>query len=58
MISISLWGCVGKALAWRHAVLVDHPQGSKAHMARIIVVAEGKAVSAVEPAEVRFAAIF
>ena len=38
-------------------VLVDDAQGSEAHEARIVVVAERERVAAVQPAEVRAAAI-
>src|SRR4051812_14470156 len=32
-----------------HAVLVDHAQGTEAHMRGIVIMAERKAVAAVEP---------
>src|SRR6185295_15245453 len=40
-----------------HPVLVDHAQRAEAHMLRVVVVAEGEAVPAVEPAEVGDAAL-
>ena len=47
-----------EARAWGYAVLVDHAQGAKAHVERIVIVAEGKGVAAVEPAEVGMSAGF
>src|SRR5688572_29597945 len=41
-----------EALARLHAVLVDHPQRAEAHVLRVVVVGEGKAVVRVEPAVV------
>jgi hypothetical protein len=39
------------------AILVDHAQGAEAHMLRVVIVAEGKAVPAVEPTEIGDAAL-
>ena len=38
-----------------HAVIVDDPQGAKAHVGGIVVVAKGKRVVGVEPAVVEVA---
>src|SRR5262245_21242951 len=46
-----------EARAGLHAVLVDHAQGAVAHVPRIVVVGEGKAVIRVEPAVVGVAAL-
>src|SRR5690606_35871532 len=46
-----------EAAARRNPVLVDHPQRPPAHPLRIVVVAEGKAVAAVEPAGADVAAL-
>src|SRR5262249_16750833 len=47
----------GERAAWPQAIFVDHAQGAEAHMLRVVIVAEGKAVPAVEPAEVGDAAL-
>src|SRR5690606_15772039 len=44
------------ARARRDAILVDHPQRTPAHPRRVVVVAEGKRVAAVEPAGLDVAA--
>ncbi|MNR35460.1 hypothetical protein D3C85_1533100 [compost metagenome] len=45
-----------EAGARRDAVIVDHAQIGKAHVRRIVVVAEGKAVAALQPAKIGLAA--
>src|SRR5512132_912440 len=44
--------------AWLNAILVDHAQDAEAHMLRIIVLAEGEGMPAVEPTEIGYAARF
>ncbi|MCY1542112.1 hypothetical protein D9M68_778390 [compost metagenome] len=41
-----------EAGAGRHAVFVDHPQVAEAHVGRIVVPREGKAVERAQPAMV------
>src|SRR5512132_2969197 len=43
---------------WLNAILVDHAQDAEAHMLRIIVLAEGEGMPAVEPTEIGCAARF
>ena len=47
-----------KAGAGADLVLVDDPQRAEAHMVGIVIMAEGKAVTAVEPAEIGLATLF
>jgi hypothetical protein len=42
----------------RHAILVDHAQRAKAHVARIVVLAERETVARLEPAKIGGAALF
>ena len=46
-----------KAAARLHAVLVDHAQGAKPHVAGVVVLAERKRVRGVEPVEVEMTAV-
>src|SRR3954464_769875 len=46
-----------KTAAWRDAVVVDHAQRADSHVPRVVVVAEGKGVTAVQPTEVGHAAL-
>src|SRR5689334_22070665 len=39
-----------EACAGNDAVLVDHAQGAEAHLRRVMIIGEGEAVPAVEPA--------
>jgi hypothetical protein len=41
-----------------NAILVDHAQDTEAHMLRIVILAEGEGMPAVEPTEVGYAACF
>src|SRR4029077_5932881 len=49
---------IGKAALGRDLVLIDYAQIAKAHMGRVIILAEGEGVAAVEPAEIGTAARF
>src|SRR5512146_3335919 len=40
------------------AILIDDAQGTEAHMARIVIVAERKTVQALQPAEIGKTALF
>src|SRR5687768_329618 len=42
----------------RHRVIIDHAQAAEAHVLRIIIVAEGERVAAVEPVQLLSAACF
>jgi hypothetical protein len=46
-----------EALAGLHAVVVDDPQGAKAHVVGVVVIAKRKGVVGVEPAVVEVAAL-
>ena len=46
-----------KAAAAGHPVVVDHPQGSKAHVCGVVVVAKRETVMGIEPAEISVATI-
>ena len=48
----------GEPTARRDAIVVDHAKRPEAHVIGIVVVAERKAVLALEPAEIGFAAVF
>ena len=45
-------GVHAKAAAGTNRVIVNHPQGSKAHPGRVVVVGEGKAMPAIQPVQV------
>jgi hypothetical protein len=51
MISMFLWLCGSKPRPGGHAVFVDHPQRTHAHVGRIVVVAERESVLRAQPAE-------
>ena len=46
-----------KATAWRHLIVIEHPQCRHAHVPWIIILAKGKGVAAVEPAQIREATL-
>ena len=48
----------GEPPAWRDTVLIDYAKRSEAHVTGVIVLAERKAVPALKPSEIGFAAIF
>src|SRR5262245_17273233 len=45
-----------KSLARRDAIFVDHPQGAKAHMGRVVIIAESKRVISVKPTVIEMSA--
>src|SRR6266849_2802642 len=47
-----------KTTSFLHHVFIDHTQTAESHVSRIIVIAKGESVIAVEPAEIKVAAIF
>src|SRR5579862_5760759 len=47
-----------EAGARRDAILIDDAQRAEAHVLRIVIMAEGEAVAAIEPAELCLAALF
>ena len=51
-------GMGAEALAGVDDILVDHAQDTETHMVRVVVAAEGKTVSGVQPAVVHVAAVF
>ena len=48
-ISISLWPCIPKPWPGFTRILVDHPQGTKAHLGRVVVSIERKSMPRIEP---------
>src|SRR5262245_61305218 len=38
-----------KALAWLHAIVVDHSEGAEAHECGVVIVAKGERVVGIEP---------
>ena len=54
---MSRCGCVGNPPPGRDAVVVDDPQRAELVVLRVVVIAERERVPAIEPAEIRDAAL-
>ena len=54
---MSRWECVPKPCPGGDAIFVDHAQGAESHVARVVMLAEGKGMPAVEPTDLRVHAI-
>jgi len=54
---MSRWECVPKPYSRRDAIFVDHAKCPKAHVSRIVMLAEGEGMPAIEPPDLRVHAI-
>src|SRR5262245_32709311 len=46
-----------ETLTGLHSIIVDYPQGTKAHIGRVVVISKGEGVVRVEPAMVEMASL-